>query len=343
LNIARELVSRTLDFGKEEVHLLLLQALSQAGPSALQQVSRDSHIELEEESFGHDLLSALEVGLTSVESNWQGSIAALTFISLAARLLTMSLHESVRDRCLKFLQKARDITVAWLRVVVQLLHDTVDEGEMAYLTLRVLDMALICHCTFDIDSRQLPSLLSSADNVAILIETAIIVHDRYPISEAPLGTLTRELLRRFSRTTHTLEATLKAQILASSEGIDAAVARIWGGYNSGMPWVTVEAPNDRWLTTQSADSNNWGNSVAVHFNTLTGSLLVNGGPLSRLPYEYSQHSNYRRLFGNKILEVVPSSKGLHFETRNSIEDFQVSNSNCEATARSDLIFPKFLD
>jgi hypothetical protein len=147
-----------LDFGKEEVYLLLLQASWQAGPSALQQVSRDSHSELEKEGFGQDLLSAL---------------------------------------------------------VVKLLHDSSNEGEMAYLTLRALDLALICHCTFDIDPRQLPSLLSSADNVTILIETATTVNDRWPVLEGSLITLTRELLQRFSRTSHALEPDLKKRIVAS--------------------------------------------------------------------------------------------------------------------------------
>ncbi|KAE8440618.1 hypothetical protein EG329_007020 [Mollisiaceae sp. DMI_Dod_QoI] len=63
--------------------------------------------------------------------------------------------------------------------------------------------------------------------------------------------------------------------------------------------------------------------MSLHFNTLTGSLLINCLPLSRLPREYESHSTYKRLFGNKILEVVPSTKGLHFETRNSVHGFQV--------------------
>jgi hypothetical protein len=323
LNIARELVSRILDFGKEEVHLLLLQASWQAGPSALRQVSRDSHVELEEEGFGQNLLSALEVGLTTIESNWQGSVAALTFVSLAARLLSISLHESVRDRCLKFLQRAREVTIKWLRVVVKLLHDSSDEGEMAYLTLRAFDLALICHCTFDIDPRRLPSLLSSADNVAILIETSTIVNDRWPVSQEPLTTVTRELLRRFSRTSHTLEPALKKQIIASPDGINKAVGRMWADYEPGTPWVVVEAPDDRWLMTHTAASD-YVSSMTVHYNTLTGALLINGLPLARLPREYESHPTYKRLFGNKVLEVIPSSKGLYFETRNSVHGFQVS-------------------
>ncbi|KAH7346369.1 hypothetical protein BKA65DRAFT_537048 [Rhexocercosporidium sp. MPI-PUGE-AT-0058] len=322
LNIAREMVSNTLNFGAEEVYLLVIQACWQAGPPALQQVSRDSHIELEEEGFGQDLLSALEAGMSSIESNWQGSIAALTFISLAARLLSVSLHDSVGRQCLKFLQNARIITVGWLRDVVKLLHDTSDEKEMAYLTLRALEVALICHSTFDVDPRQLPSLLSSTENVAILIETATIINDRWPLSEEPLSTLTRELLQRFSRTSHTLEATLKKKIIASSDGMNKAISRLWPGYEPGAPWKMVNKPNDRWLTTRSAESDN-APSMTCHYNLLTGAFLINSLPLSRLPREYETHPTYKRLFGSKILGVIPSSKGLYFETRNSVHGFQV--------------------
>ena len=312
-----------MNFGKEEVHLLLQQASLQAGPSAGQQISRDSHVELEEAGFGHDLLSALEAGLSTVESNWQGSVAALTFISLAARLLSISLQESVRERCLKYLHRARNITMKWLRVVNDLLHNSSDEEEMSYLTLRALDLALICHSTFDVDPRQMPALLSSAANVAVLIEAATTVNDRWPVSEEHLTTLTRELLRRFSRTSHSLESSLKKQIIAFPEGINEAVGKRWSGYEPGTPWTVLDAPNDRWIKTHTSNSSN-ASSATVHFDTLTGSLLINGRPLARLPRDYESHPTYQRLFGTKILEVMPSTKGLYFQTRSSVQGFEVS-------------------
>ncbi|CAG8959752.1 hypothetical protein HYFRA_00001658 [Hymenoscyphus fraxineus] len=321
-NIARELVARTLNFGVEEVHLLVLQSSWQAGPAALHQTSRDSHVELEEEDFGKDLLSSLESGLKSVESNWQGSISALTFISLASRLLSISLHESVREGSLEFLQKSRDVTIQWLRTVVELLHASSDEEEIAYLTLRALDLSLICHCTFDVDRRLLPSVLSSSRNVAMLIETATVVKDRTPVLTTNLRPITRSLLSRFYRTSHAVERTLKAQILASPDGINQAIKQLWEGYVPGTPWSCLEEPNDRWLKTETAPSEN-GSPMTVHFNTLSGELLINGAPLTRMPKEYEENSTYQTLFGNKILEVVPSSRGLHFETRNSVHGFQV--------------------
>ena len=49
-----------------------MQAAYEAGPSGLA-FTRDSHVDLVEEDFGLSLLSAIEDGLGSVESNWQVS------------------------------------------------------------------------------------------------------------------------------------------------------------------------------------------------------------------------------------------------------------------------------
>jgi hypothetical protein len=99
-----------------------------------------------------------------------------------------------------------------------------------------------------------------------------------PTPGAPLSTLTTELMSRFSRTSHTIENVLKKQIIASADGIDRAVRRIWTGYVPGKPWKALESPDDRWSSTQTAQSADRP-SKNVHFNTLNGSLLMTAGPL----------------------------------------------------------------
>ncbi|XMA17317.1 hypothetical protein WAI453_010108 [Rhynchosporium graminicola] len=84
----------------------------------------------------------------------------------------------------------------------------------------------------------------------------------------------------------------------------------------------VDAPNDRWLTTRSLESEN-AHMATCHYNIQTGEFLINGRPLSRLSLDYEMHPTYKRLFGNKVLGVFSSSKGLYFETRDSIYGFQV--------------------
>lgn len=47
-------------------------------------------------------------------------------------------------------------------------------------------------------------------------------------------------------------------------------------------------------------------------------------PLSRLPLDYERHETYRRLFGGRVLEVVPSQMpGMIFESRREIQGHQV--------------------
>lgn len=64
--------------------------------------------------------------------------------------------------------------------------------------------------------------------------------------------------------------------------------------------------------------------MSLHLNLLDGSFLVNRAPLSRLPHPYEMHKTYRRIFGGKVLEVVPSQMpGMAFESRRPIHGHQV--------------------
>ena len=64
--------------------------------------------------------------------------------------------------------------------------------------------------------------------------------------------------------------------------------------------------------------------MSIHYNILDGSFLVDGAPLSRLPLDYERHETYRRLFGGRVLEVVPSQMpGMTFESRREIQGHSV--------------------
>ena len=48
-------------------------------------------------------------------------------------------------------------------------------------------------------------------------------------------------------------------------------------------------------------------SSAVHYDLLSGRLLVDGQPLGRLTSQYEKHDSYERLFGDSTIEVMPSN------------------------------------
>jgi hypothetical protein len=295
-NIARELVPRVLIFSHEETYMLVVQTAWQVGRSGNERPCRESHIDLEEQEFGMSLLSVLEEALTAFEGNWQGAVALRTFVVLATRLLSVSCYKIVQNRCLIFLRRARKVALEWTRDVSRLLDNGQGAEELEALNLRVLEMALTCHNTFDADEHYISQLLKTNEDIATVTECSITVHDRCPAVIDHLPRPTKTLLQRYRRLSHLLEQPIRTKILADRGGIDDTVRRLWKGYQPGSSWVALEKPTQRWLVTRTSNKDGY-SMVTVHYNTLDGSLLVNGAPLTRLPQSYELHTTYRRLFG----------------------------------------------
>lgn len=293
-NIARELTARILNFSHEETYMLIIQASWQAGCRGAKSV-RDSHVDLIEEEFGLSLLTALDIALQAVKSNWQGATALRTFVVLAARLLSLSPHIKVHEHCYLFLKAARLVSLQWTRELVQLLHNRQDEEELKMLNMRALEMSLICHSTYDDDPEHFSELLQSNENVAIIIECCIIIHDHCPAITDHLAGNVKALLRRFERSSHMLEVVLRPKVLQYQGGIDLAIQRVWAGYRPGCSWTPEFEPNERLLTSQTSADGGF-SSMCVQYNVLDGSLLVNGSSLTRLPQSYELHATYKRIF-----------------------------------------------
>lgn len=295
-NIARELVARILNFSCYETHALVVQTAWQVGPCGLEGVCRESHVDLEEEDFGVSLLSALEDALGTIEGNWQGATAARTFIALATRLMSLSTWNVVRDRCARFLQRAREISLRWTRDLGKMLQEAQDEEELKNLNEQTLEMGLTCYGTFDVDPQHLPSLLKSDEDVAIVTECSITVQDRCPVLTQDLPPSIKQLLRRHWRLSSRLEPYLRKRILEARSCIDSTISRLWGGYVPGSPWTALKTPKERWVMTATSSKGDV-SSMPVHYNVLDGSLLVNGLPLTRLPRSYESHPTFLRVFG----------------------------------------------
>ncbi|KAA8563866.1 hypothetical protein EYC84_011881 [Monilinia fructicola] len=323
MNILREMETRILDLNRDEVFQLITQAAWQAGPSVCNLACRDSHQDLRRKSFGTHLLSALDTVISTVESNWQGAGAVRIVTMLTARLLSISSHDLVHQRCLQLLLRIRLITISWTRDAINMLHDCQFQDKLVLLEIRALEIALTCSGTFDVEICHLGTILNTIRSQNIFIETLITIHDRRPASTDNLPPVMRMCLRRFNRIAHRAEKILHDIVLKDKEGIDSTIRYLWPGYKAGISWIALDSPNERWLETSTAKSSGQ-KSLSVVLNILNGELLINGCPLARLPRNYEAHATYRQIFGEKILDVIPSTMpGMAFETRKSIFDQQV--------------------
>lgn len=301
-NIARELVSANLDFSREETHTLIVQAIWQAGCRGNEGVYRESHLDLEEEDFSRSLIQALNDVLGTVENNWQGATACRTLVDLAARVLSLSPCPDVLEDCLLFLHRAGEVALQWTRDLNQKLWEAEQDEQRQQLSVQILEAALTCHRTFNVDRQDFPSMMRTEHDLAVFLECSMIINHRCPARTDTLPQPLKKLLSQFRRLNHALEPILRARLWFLSLALDKAVARFWAGYEPDDMWHPLPPPQDRWLTTKTRGEDGL-ISLPVHYNLLDGSLLVNGLPLSRLPTSYETHASYRRLFGEVITLV----------------------------------------
>ncbi|GBE85314.1 hypothetical protein SCP_0705010 [Sparassis crispa] len=314
LNILRGIRARELSFEREEVHLLLMQAIWQVGPSC--DGVRTWHIEPSHPDFGLLLLTELRGLLSSIEGNWSNATSAKSVIMLSCRLLASTMDQDVRESAYGLLRDARRITFRWLHELSENLSKVVREDEIFSLQLRICAMAAICRSTYDVDLGDLGALLGSEEDVSVFIQCAVHLHDNIPTEKDVPSDLSL-LLARDRRLSHFLEPALRDVIRRLSGVLDKPVAILWQEFQEGQTWVQMQEPNDRWMTVAY-------DRTTVHINALNGELLVNGKPLGRLPGAIVTHPDYTRIFSKKILDVIPSDMpGMDFATRADVFGFHV--------------------
>ncbi|KIM82965.1 hypothetical protein PILCRDRAFT_819766 [Piloderma croceum F 1598] len=322
LNMAREIRARSLSFCREEVHILITQTAWQIGHLS----SNDDwewHAPLSDVGFGFVLLRELGDLILSVEANWLEVVSVRTVTALASRLLASQNDAGVTERVYALLRKARAITFRWMHQLAKKLRVTEDEDKVRELQQRICEVAATCRGTYDVDPDHVPFLLRSNEDVAILVECAIAVYDNTPsnLTDCPLDF--KRLLDRDRRLSHSLELSLRLHIRKDRGGLDHAIGAIWTGYRPGSDWKTLQPPNNRWLIAMTATEAGQ-ESQPVQLNLLEGRLLINGKPLGRLPQNIVTHPTYSRIFGQKILDVIPADiPGMDFATRSLVSNHQV--------------------
>lgn len=290
LNILRELRSCTLTFSAEAVSMLVLQAVWQVGPLDTSG-DRESHIEPTDTEFGTQMMLVLEAMLRGVEANWQEIVTVQTMIVLAGQILASTESRVVRGVAVRFLNRARSVVLAWTRGIAKKLPDCMP-SQVREFQVRVVQLAATCRMTFDVEACYLWEVLFSAEDVAVLVECATIIHDNVPAVASSLPAGVKALLERDCRMAYAVEKHLR-DLVTGRVGIN--LRPIWGEYEPGEPWTAEEGRNQRWvyMNTKVADGCE---SQEVHYNLISGELLVAGLALGRMPMDYSDHVTYQELF-----------------------------------------------
>ncbi|KAG5659563.1 hypothetical protein KAF25_002122 [Fusarium avenaceum] len=305
MSILTQLAMPTIDFNQDETAIFLLQISLQAGPNSVLEITRETHTRLTDMEFGRQLLKGLLQAVSRIEKNWESHTALCSFTLLAIRLLSVT-SPQLSQGILGLLSECRRISHHWMLILIRKVQDTADDMQRKEFSESALDVAMICVQTFNVDERHLEDILGNSKQASLLVESSIVINNTTLANNKAQGLFQRIMDDRTYYTLHRTRSILVDEVISRGNTcLDLAIKRSWPDFSRTTDW-SLASSTFYWLETNSGQRQ-------VHFNVLTGELLVNGDPLSRLPRDYTIHEDHSRLFGSMILDVRPSDvSGMRF-------------------------------
>lgn len=308
-----QLCTQSLDFKKTDSVLLAFQVAYQVSPRHDESLEREGHTILKDDQFCLVFLRSLNEALTQFQENWESYQALCIFSALARRVLSMTPSRFIQDEYLLFLSRCRRISFDWFQVLKRKAQMTERDEQRLFWTGKVVEIALVCIDTFNIESCFLDRVLSVAEDASLFIYCSIIVRDGKSTlvsSRNPVSSLLHLRWKHLSWRILSKVSNLENR----NEILNHVVRQYWSLFEPGSRWMLLSASGP-WIENRTAADSS-GFSRTVHLNLLTGELLVAGLPLSRLPEIYEAHSSYKTLFGSSMIEVAPPVRvGFQFSSK----------------------------
>jgi hypothetical protein len=201
------------------------------------------------------------------------------------------------------------LTYRWICEMSEKLDSIQDEASCTGLRRRLCMLAATCFSTFDVSSDHVPVVLATEGDFSVAVQCAVIVHDNTPpsLSDGNSFFLTR-MLSRHRRLLQYLEPIFNQSIPGGPNGVkllhedafDHALTRLWLGYRRDVfsHWYALPRPNSRWISCSAEGGHK------VHYDSLTGQLLINGKPLGRIPQKIAGHPTYASVLGTVSSQLL---------------------------------------
>jgi len=165
-------------------------------------------------------------------------------------------------------------------------------------------LAATCFSTFDVCPEHVPTTIVNEEDFSIAIQCAVIVHDntpRHPSGDSSVYVsrmlrrhhrLLRYLEPLFSQSSRTVLRLGQATLLHAG-AFDRALERVRLGYRRGNSshWHVLHKQNPRWILCVTNEGQR------VHYDLLTGELLIGGKSSGRLPQGIVEDPIYKSIFG----------------------------------------------
>ena len=274
------------------------------------------------------MLQQVSETLERIEGNWEFLFALDLLINTTRRLLALAVTDNVRDQAFDFLSKARELAFKWTKELKMSAEQT-EDANRAILESKSSEAALVCASTFDVERLHLASIFVLPEDTATFLQCCIIIREN---DRTLVATEQTQITLLYSRHLRLLYDSLPI-LIQSEQALHLALSNSWSAYVCGSTWEIAENAY-HWVQTRTlADSCNEGS--IVHYDILSGSVIVDGVPLGRLTSEYEEHTAYRTLFQNSKIDVMPATnKGFQFSAKSDHLGYGLQFGMTTASKRS---------
>ena len=337
-NVLLELTMPSVDWKKAETALFVLQIINQAGPSKEGTSMRQGHAILGDHSFTVEILLKIREMLGRIKENWETIHGLNSLIRLVLRIMALSPSQEIRTTCLDYLRDLRQSAFHWVNLVRKEASEMIDDTLKIHLVAKSVHIALVCAETFNAEN--ITPMVATSSDISIFLQCCSIIWNGRNSATMKPGSLFHILYHRWQALSYRSHTIIADKIVQhKNPGIDFAIQKAWAAYRVVSNWSEVSSNMRYWLVTGLALQSGSGEDMLIHYNLLSGELLVDGLPLARLPPDYESHPTYRSLFGKSQLEVMPSnSPGMQFsgQTQYLGHTIHLGKENVPEATHSDL-------
>lgn len=287
---------------------------------------RRSHRLIASESFCTELLAGLRALIEPTCSNWKNDNILRVSITILLRILSLNFRPLVAEQCLALLSICRQAGRDWMMTLHEELKRSDDECKLLQLRDRLLKSVLLCRMTYDREWNMMEKDLNNTAALQTWTFSSILLRQNLPPNEAALDREVQILKFRDCKLAWRIWSLMTTSIQNSiiSAVLDAALAEFCTNSAAcSTQWSPCDPPNSRWFENQSNAASE-AKTLKLSFNALEGHLLIEGQPLGILPLAYVQSKAYKKIFGNRVVPVIPSDiDDMHFMSAQLINGFRV--------------------
>lgn len=295
-NMVRELASPSLTMNKEATCMLFRQAAWElSGPSPGSEL-REAHVAFLQSGLGDRLLDCLKQKLGFIEANWNEHHTLHTLVVLGLRTLNLSDDFSTVERAVEFLRRCRKTALKWCEDLAANLFTRTDARSEAQQLL-IVKIGGICQLTYGVEPQHCPLLLDNRTDLFHLTRSSILVFENTPRSHANLPSGVANSLIWTTKILHNIEDHTRNLIETDASGFNEAISKSVHDLQITSSWNSCLGNVSRWVTNET-NAGPHGSPQVIHYNLLSGELLLANCHPGRLPQEYTSLPLFQRMFGN---------------------------------------------